>query len=259
MSDFQHVVSAKIEPSFADVIRGVYRVDGDLMCSNEHLEFRYKRTSFFGKNAVVDVWRAEFSDLREIKYRTIGSEPRIVVMARKLMLLDGLPGDNSGGIKFRVQKGSRSEAKDLVAFVDSVLSDRYEYEVAGVPFSLPDLETGFKEFRGLMYLEPGFLVLEIESTSWVGAEADRHTVKLANAAIQRCEYKRGVVFDRLTLRPVDPTVFDKLPWPVVGQLSLRIKRKHRAESEAIVRLVSLRQALPDQTVPDQPQTDQTSS
>jgi hypothetical protein len=238
------IVSATIEPSFTDVVHGVFKIDGELSYSNETLTFDYRRSGFFRKTGDTQRWSVSLEDLREVRFRRMGTEARIRVSPRTLHVLDGLPGDNAASVVFRVAGTERKVAREMVSLVEGILSDQHEYEVAGVPFQIPELNTGFREVRGVMYLEPEMFVLDVESGIPGGFKRDRHTVKLATHAIATIESKRGVIYDRISVRPVDQSHFDRLPWPIVGKLTLRIARKHRREADSIVRLVRMRMDLP---------------
>lgn len=239
----RYSMSASIDPSLRDVLRGVFKIEGELRCLGDRLEYRYRKSGF-RRGTDIETWSMGFDDIRELRHRNLGYESQIVVAPRRLGVLEGLPGDIETTIKFKVPKSDRAAARDLAAFVRGELDERDEYEIAGVPFRIPELDSGLNEVRGVMHLEPGFVVLDIESGLSGLTSMDRYVVKVASESVEEMRLKRGVVYDRVTLRVADDAQYEDLPWPVAGKLVLRIGRRHRSETDSIVRVVEMRRDLP---------------
>ena len=224
----------------------VFKITGELSYDavEEKLTFNYRRSGFFRRTGGTETWSVSLEDIREIRYRGIGTEARIRVAPRALSVLDGLPGDNRAAVVFRIPRADRKVAREIVEAATEVLADQQEYEVAGVPFRVPDLDSGFKEVRGVMYLEPDVLVLDFESGFSGLSRPDRHTVKLATSIIEGFEVNHGVLYDRISIRLSDQSYFERLPWPIVGRLVLRTGRRNRRETDSIVKMVRMRMDMP---------------
>ena len=239
-------VSASIEPSFSDVMQVVFKITGELSYDavGEKLTFNYRRSGFFRRTGGTETWSVNLQDIREIRSRGVGTEARIRVAPRTLSVLEGLPGDNRAAVVFRVPRADRKIARQIVDAVAEVLADQQEYEVAGVPFRIPDLDSGLKEVRGVMYLEPEVLVLDIESGFSGISRPDRHTVKLETSVIAGFDVTHGLAYDRIAIRLSDQSHFERLPWPIVGKLVLRTGRRNRRETDSIVKMVRMRMDMP---------------
>ena len=239
-------VSASVEPSFSDVLQVVFKISGELSYDpvEEVLRFNYRRSGFFRRTGNTETWSVKLEDIREIRARRIGTEVRMRVAPRTLSVLEGLPGDNRAAVVFRVPRADRKVARQITDAVAAVLEDQHEYEVAGVPFRIPDLDSGLKEVRGVMYLEPEVLVLDIESGFSGLSRPERHTVKLETSVIEGFDLAHGLAYDRVSVRLSDQSHFERLPWPIVGKLVLRTSRRNRRETDSIVRMVRMRMDMP---------------
>lgn len=240
--DYRFAVTAALEPSFMDVMRGVFSVKGELYCLSDALEFRYRESGLFKTGASTKRWRLAFDDIRTVKYR--GIDGRLIIAPRSLEVLEGLPGENEKSVKLKIPKSDRDSAREIAAFVGREVSERSEMEVNGVPVRLPELDTAFSEVRGILKLEPDYVVIDLASGVPGFTSGDVHVLKLETDAIASIDLKRGTVFDRIVIRVADPRQLEKLPWPAVGKLVLRTARKHRAESQSIVRIVKMRRDRP---------------
>ncbi len=240
--EYRYAVTASLDPAFRDVVRGVFAVKGELYCLADALEFRYRESGLFKSGEDVKHWRISFDDIRDLRFR--GIDGRLIIAPRSLDVLDGLPGENEKTVKFKTTKSDRQAAREIAAYIRGEVSDRSEFEVSGVPVRLPELDTTFTEVRGILKLEPDYVVLDLASGVPGLTSGDVHVLKLETDAIASIDIKEGTVFDRITIRVADPAQLEKLPWPAVGKLVLRAARRHRAESKSIVRIVKMRRDRP---------------
>jgi hypothetical protein len=240
MPDF--AVPATMDPSFSDVLRGRFSFKGVLIYVDGTLSYRYRKSGLFGGLSDPVEWTIELADLRSVAFKRFGSGSRLIVSPKRLHRFDALPGDHGASIKFKVRPADRVDAKEFAAAIRRDLSDNYDMEYDGVPFRLRDV--GFQELRGVMYLEPELLVLDISVELMTGGRVDSHVLKLGAEAISGLSVKHGAVWDRITLRVQDPTKLHDMEFVEHDMIRMRIARRHRRDAEAIVRIVQMRRDLP---------------
>jgi hypothetical protein len=239
MPDF--AVPATMDPSFSDVLHGRFSFKGVLIYVDGTLTYRYRNSGLFGGSSDPVEWTIELADLRSVSFKWFGSGSRLIVSPKRLHKFDDLPGDHGAAIKFKVRSADRADAKEIAAAIRRDLSDDHDMEYEGVPFRLPDV--GFQELRGVMYLEPELLVLDISVQLMTGGRVDSHVLKLGAEAISGLSIKRGTVWDRVSVRVSDPTQLHDMPFVEHDTIRLRIARRHRKEADAIVRVVQMRRDM----------------
>ncbi len=107
-----------------------------------------------------------------------------------------------------------------------------------IAFTLPD--DGFREVTGFFYLDDEFLVLDLR-TAFLGlGDKDQQTIKVDAAALDGVYLKRGLVKDRVCLRPKRFELLDVVPGTHDAELRLQVKRADRARAERLVAKLAFR-------------------
>lgn len=113
-----------------------------------------------------------------------------------------------------------------------------------LPVHLPDLHGGLTELKGVLYLEDEFLVLEIDTLLLGEFSQEEQVIKIEPAALADVRLDRGLVRDRLCLRPKKRTLLEAVPGKHRGgEVQLRVWRTRRAQAEQLVEQVRRRQAI----------------
>lgn len=101
-----------------------------------------------------------------------------------------------------------------------------------IPFTLPD--AGLHEVTGFVYFDGEFLVLDVRSKLLGLVDEQRDTIKVALTAIRSVRVRRGLVRDRLVIRPRGFELLEAVPGDHDREVALRTKRRHRARVEDLV-------------------------
>lgn len=101
-----------------------------------------------------------------------------------------------------------------------------------VAFTLPDV--GLREVRGLVYIEEGYLVLQIKNALLGVLDAEKDTFKIEPGALEEVRIKRGFFKDRLVLTPKKADLLDAVPGEHRSAVELRVWRKYRQDLERLV-------------------------
>jgi len=101
-----------------------------------------------------------------------------------------------------------------------------------IPFSLPDV--GLREIRGVVYLDDGFLVLQIKNAFLGLVDEQSDVVKVAPEAVIDLHVKTGFVRDHLVIEPKSVELLEAVPGEHLASVKLRTKRKYRRHLERLV-------------------------
>ena len=112
--------------------------------------------------------------------------------------------------------------------------------MSSIPFQLPDIHGGFTEIKGLLYLDEEFLVLEIETALIGEFNKKQQVIKVEPAALADIRLERGVIKDRLCIRPKRRELLEVTPGKYLGELQLKLWRKYRERAEQLVAQVQER-------------------
>jgi hypothetical protein len=104
--------------------------------------------------------------------------------------------------------------------------------IGRIPFTLPD--DGFDEIEGLVYLDDGHLVLDLQSKFLGLGKGDRRVIKVAPTALHDVALDTGLVRDKLRLLPRRLDLLEAVPGKHPREVALRIYRKHRPWTEDLV-------------------------
>lgn len=101
-----------------------------------------------------------------------------------------------------------------------------------IPFTLPD--EGLREITGFVYFDGEFLVIDVRSKLLGLADEQRDGIKVALSAIESVYLKRGLIRDRIVVRPRGFELLEVVPGTHDREVALRSKRKHRDRAEDLV-------------------------
>lgn len=102
-----------------------------------------------------------------------------------------------------------------------------------IPFTLPDV--GLREIEGKVYLEDGFLVIHIKDALFGEFDKEKRQIRIEPSTLTQVRIDRGVVRDRLVLRPEDNRLLDAIPGDYDLEIELRIWRNRRGDVLTLVR------------------------
>lgn len=109
-----------------------------------------------------------------------------------------------------------------------------------VPFTLPDIDAGLTEIKGILHLDDEFLVLDFETALLGEFDKRQRTVKIEPAAISSIRLETGLVRDVICIRPKKSDLLDAVPGTHLGELRLKVWRKRRDAAERIVQQIQYR-------------------
>ena len=232
-------VPARLEPAVNDFWEGTFGLEGTLLFDGETLSYKYRKTRLMRGKSDPETWEIDVGDLRAIDLKPF----RVVIAPKRMHRLDALPGHHASKIKFKIKYGDRAAAMELVDAINERITEDQEVEFAGVPFRMEDI--GARDVWGVLYVEPGLLVVDV-SIGMPGVTArNSHVVKLGPGAIASVTHtKRTVGRDRLVVRVADEKKIEHLPFASHDTLTLKVRGRHRDELESIVRIIGMRMARP---------------
>lgn len=104
--------------------------------------------------------------------------------------------------------------------------------IGRIPFSLPD--DGLEEIGGLVWLDDGFLVIDLEAKFLGLGKGERKTIKVAPTALHDVILAHGLIRDKLRILPKQIDLLEAMPGKHPREVVLRIYRKHRPWTEDLV-------------------------
>jgi hypothetical protein len=103
-----------------------------------------------------------------------------------------------------------------------------------VPFEIPEISHGFKEASGLMKLWERGLELEFEVATLGLFKSGVQTARLAYDDLNKIEYKKGWIKDKIVLEGISMRVFEDVPGTEIATCKLNVKKKNREEAQSLV-------------------------
>lgn len=103
-----------------------------------------------------------------------------------------------------------------------------------LPFTLPDIDMGFTEVKGVAYLEEEFLTLEVEAALFGEISKEDRIVKIEPMALRSIRLETGFFKDKIHIIPKTRELLDTVPGKHRGELCLKVWRKHRMISRDFV-------------------------
>jgi hypothetical protein len=108
-----------------------------------------------------------------------------------------------------------------------------------IPFQLPDI--GLREIHGAISLDEEFLVLEVEESLAGEFDKEQFMVKIEPAALAAIRLERGIVRDRICIRPKTRDLLAVVPGEYAHELQLKVWVTRRADAGWLVHEVQRRQ------------------
>ena len=109
--------------------------------------------------------------------------------------------------------------------------------MSSIPFTLPDIDGGLTEIKGIIHLDDEFIVINFE-TAFLGEFGKKQkTVKIEPAAISEIRLDQGVFKDVICIRPKKTALLDAIPGSHLGELRLKVWRKRRSAASHFVQSV----------------------
>ena len=101
-----------------------------------------------------------------------------------------------------------------------------------IPVRIHTPDAVFTETYGLLGLQEGRLVLEFESKdAFIGAYSSGvEELDILPDDVSSITFKKGLFKAKLTIRARSMKIFEKVPGNKHGTITLRFKRKHRADA-----------------------------
>lgn len=127
--------------------------------------------------------------------------------------------------------------------------------MTSVPFYIPDVHEGFSEAHGMLFLEDGTLVFQMQVTTLELFKHDPKEVRVDLGAIDQIRFSRGWWRDKLRFRPKRFDLLAEMPGTHKEELKIKIKRKHRdAVDRLLEEIEAALEAEPPEAVdtPDEP-------
>ena len=118
--------------------------------------------------------------------------------------------------------------------------------IPALDFTLPDIHGGFTEIEGAVYLDDEFLVLDMAVSTLGGIRKKSRVIKIEPRALYSITMKRGLVKDRICLRPKKEDLLAAVPGEHRGEVQLRIWRIHRLDTKRLIKEVRRRMLEADQ-------------
>ena len=103
-----------------------------------------------------------------------------------------------------------------------------------IPFQLPDLNSGFTEVKGVLYLDDEFLVFRVETALLGEFDKEHQVIKIEPRALDEIRLEPGIFRDRLCVRPKKRELLTAMPGTYETELVLKIWNRHRARAEHLV-------------------------
>lgn len=110
--------------------------------------------------------------------------------------------------------------------------------MSGIPFQLPDI--GLREINGTVYLDDEFLVFEVEDAFIGEFDKEHMVIKVEPAALADIRLDRGIIRDRLYIRPKKRDLLTVMPGTYGEALPLKMWNTQRPRAERLVEAVRRR-------------------
>ena len=96
-----------------------------------------------------------------------------------------------------------------------------------IAFTLPD--NGLREIEGLVWIEDGFLMIEVKNKLLGLIDEDTNLIKIEPGALGDVYIKRRPFKDRMVLVPRKRELLDAMPGKHVNEVSLKIWNRRRSQ------------------------------
>lgn len=227
-------IPISMEVSVADVLQGIFEIDGMLSYADETLIIEHRPKELFSRKTRVETVHLPLDSLRDVAFKKSIAGPKVVLRPRRLSAFDDVPIAAQAEIVLKVKWRNRKEAEALVTHVQRVMEMRSSPGgPSRIPFSGGDV--GLREIKGHLYLEDEeFLVLDVENTLMGEFDARKHLIKVAPRALANVRLEAGRFKDRFYVRPRGRDLLEAMPGSRGDELELKIPRKYRDDMERMV-------------------------
>lgn len=109
-----------------------------------------------------------------------------------------------------------------------------------IPFEIPEISHGLKEANGLMKLWERGLQMEFEVATLGLFKSGVQNVRLEYKDLNKIEYKKGWIKDKIILEGISMRVFEDVPGTEIATCTLNVKKKNREEAQSLVSTARMR-------------------
>lgn len=228
-------IPVSVDVSFGEVLQGTVEINGALSFVDDAVQFVYQTKSFFKRNKGIQTVRIPLEGIREIEYKGNMFSGKIVILPRRLQLMEDMPGDSRDQMIFKMKKKRHNAlAKNLVSYVQYRIFEDGNASRASIPFTLGSTNYGLTEHAGLIYLEDEFFVFEIQSGISGLGKNDRQVIKIERKALDEVEIRQGKRTDKLYVYPKKTALLEAMPGDHREKVSLSIPKRYREQLEKLV-------------------------
>ena len=233
-------VPISIEVSISDMIGGVFEIKGSLAILQDRLILRYAGVGIFGGSRKRTEVELGHDDVRQVVLKERPWGLRIVIYPKRLTAFAELPGESHDRVVLRAKRRYRTQLRQALAWFTEELRDREEYDIPGIPFSLPD--AGVSEVKGVLYSESDQLILEVVSGLPGVTRSRTRRVEVSIEAIDHLGFEKGIRRDSIVL-DCSEDLLDVIPGRHAGELRMSVSRRHRQDAELLVNVANERRLL----------------
>lgn len=109
-----------------------------------------------------------------------------------------------------------------------------------VPFTTLDINGGLSEGTGMLHVEGQDVSIEVQVGHLGGLISGRtHRAEFELTDLDLVRHKRSFTGDKLTLRTEPMHIVCDLPGSAEGEFVLKVKKKHRADLDAVLSTMEL--------------------
>jgi hypothetical protein len=223
-----------MEVSLADILQGIFEMDGLLTYADETLTIECQAKGMLSRTSLVETFSLSLDVLREVVFKRRIAGSKITLRPKRLSSFEDVPISTNAEIVLKVKRADRKEAEALVSHIQRIISYRgTPGGMSPIPFRVPDV--GLREIKGHLYLEGDeFLVFDVENALVGELDTNRHLIKVAPRALREVDLSKGRIRDRLHIRPKGRDLLEAMPGSFRDELTLKIRRKYRDD---VVRLM----------------------
>ena len=115
------------------------------------------------------------------------------------------------------------------------------------PFDLPDI--GLREISGTLSVDDEFLVFRVQDALIGEFDKEHFVIKVELRALQAVRFDRGIIRDRMCIRPKKRDLLAAMPGQYAEELQLKMWNIYRKDAEQLVEEVQRRmKAVASRTV-----------
>ncbi len=222
-------IPVSVEVSIADLLRGIFEIEGLLNYSDETLTIEYQTNELLARASKVATIDLSLDVLREVTFKRRFPGPVITLRPRRLTAFEDVPISTNAQIVLKVKWAHRKEAEALVSHLQRVMSYRSTPgQVSRIPYRGPDV--GLRTIKGDLYLEDEeFLVFDVKDALVGDFDTNQQLIKVAPRALMDVRLEERRSYDRLYIRPKNRGLLDAMPGSNKDELMLKIHRNYREE------------------------------